>query len=294
MFLSVVAMFKNEALILEEWINHYIDQGVDHFYLINNGSTDDYLSKIKNFDCITIVNDNHWEKEYHNTAINKHFLGRVESEWVIICDIDEYIYSREGFSTIKEYLKSVTDNISKIWIPWKIFGSSDYIEQPPNVRKNFIMWENKVVNNLGYGKCICRVSDVVKFDIHNSVIKNGKTLKMIKNIGKNENQCANSIKKEPLHLNHYMHMSRYYYKYIKCMRGGGNSGYSIKYTMHTFNIFDKIYNSALDTELKNMIIGVEKREIKKRQLFNSINQISHYFKNIIIRFIEIINWFMSI
>ena len=42
-FLSTIAIFKNEEDILDEWIRHHLWQGVEHFYLINNGSTDNYL-----------------------------------------------------------------------------------------------------------------------------------------------------------------------------------------------------------------------------------------------------------
>ena len=41
-YLSIVAIFKNESWILKEWIEHYLNQGVDHFFLIDNGSTDNY------------------------------------------------------------------------------------------------------------------------------------------------------------------------------------------------------------------------------------------------------------
>ena len=56
--LAIVAMFKNESSILESWIEHYIKEGVQHFYLIDNGSTDDY-QKILNpyMDIITLVKD---------------------------------------------------------------------------------------------------------------------------------------------------------------------------------------------------------------------------------------------
>ena len=42
-YLSILAIFKNEAMNLKEWIEHYILNGVEHFYLINNGSTDNFL-----------------------------------------------------------------------------------------------------------------------------------------------------------------------------------------------------------------------------------------------------------
>ena len=31
-------MFKNESMIITEWIEHYLREGIDHFYLIDNGS----------------------------------------------------------------------------------------------------------------------------------------------------------------------------------------------------------------------------------------------------------------
>ena len=36
-------MFKNEAHIMKEFITHYLQQGVDHFIMIDNGSNDNYL-----------------------------------------------------------------------------------------------------------------------------------------------------------------------------------------------------------------------------------------------------------
>ena len=48
-FLSLYAIFKNESHILKEWILHYLEEGVEHFYLIDNGSTDDYKPIIEQF-----------------------------------------------------------------------------------------------------------------------------------------------------------------------------------------------------------------------------------------------------
>lgn len=50
--LSVLAIFKNETMIIEEWMNHYLNEGVEHFYLIDNGSSDDYEIKIQNINHI--------------------------------------------------------------------------------------------------------------------------------------------------------------------------------------------------------------------------------------------------
>ena len=39
-FLSVAAIMKNEKPYLKEWLEYHLLQGVEHFYLCDNGSTD--------------------------------------------------------------------------------------------------------------------------------------------------------------------------------------------------------------------------------------------------------------
>jgi len=38
---GVLAIMKNESLVLREWVDHYRWQGVDRIFLIDNGSDDD-------------------------------------------------------------------------------------------------------------------------------------------------------------------------------------------------------------------------------------------------------------
>jgi hypothetical protein len=40
-YFSILAIFKNETMNLKEWIEHYLWQGAEHFYLIDNGSDDE-------------------------------------------------------------------------------------------------------------------------------------------------------------------------------------------------------------------------------------------------------------
>jgi glycosyltransferase involved in cell wall biosynthesis len=45
--LSVGAIFKNESHSIREWIEHYIYRDVEHFYLIDDSSTDNTVEIIK-------------------------------------------------------------------------------------------------------------------------------------------------------------------------------------------------------------------------------------------------------
>ena len=42
-YLSVASIFKNESWGMKEWLDHYKFHGVDHVYLVNDFSTDNYL-----------------------------------------------------------------------------------------------------------------------------------------------------------------------------------------------------------------------------------------------------------
>jgi hypothetical protein len=42
-FLSTLSIAKNESMVIRDFIKHYQEQGVDHMYIIDNGSTDDTL-----------------------------------------------------------------------------------------------------------------------------------------------------------------------------------------------------------------------------------------------------------
>ena len=40
--LAVTAIFKNEGRYLKEWLDYHLFAGVEHFYLYNNDSSDNY------------------------------------------------------------------------------------------------------------------------------------------------------------------------------------------------------------------------------------------------------------
>ena len=139
-FLAVAATFKNEGHILLEWIQHYVNEGVEVFYLIDNGSTDngsDLLAHHVQQGLVQLFKD---DTRYAQVELmNKYLLPRKpEFEWLITADLDEFMYSRKGFPTIASYLRTLTSpRLAQIFIPWKMFGSSGHIEQPASVIQGF-------------------------------------------------------------------------------------------------------------------------------------------------------------
>jgi len=172
--LTIISMFKNESMILEEWVKYYIDQGVEHFYLIDNGSNDHYETKINKYmDKITLIKDdfrvkpntNYKLKLYDNNKkryvfknvhngsgnkihtqcllSNKYFLKKIKKKsiWTMYIDCDEYIYAPESKS-INNLLINLDKNnkyneITDIFVPWKRFGSNNLDKQPKSIINGF-------------------------------------------------------------------------------------------------------------------------------------------------------------
>ena len=164
--ISVLSMFKNEGMIIKDWIEHYLREGIEHFYLIDNGSTDDYYEKIKIYDeYITLTKDpTRLPKGTQTYLFNKIYLQKIksESEWIIFCDIDEYIYARNGNNQLMDALNKLPLYVEKIWLPWKCFGSNGNKNQPNNIIKSFTKRKEGYTKNEGLGKTICRTANLEK------------------------------------------------------------------------------------------------------------------------------------
>lgn len=246
--LALVGIFKNEGHILEEWIQHYIREGVDIFYLIDNGSTDNYIDKIQPYINSGKVVLNIDDTKYQQSLLyNKYYLDVCkQSAWTIVVDLDEFLYSRNGFNTIKEYLNSVNTSICRIMIPWKMYGSNGFINQPEEVIQSFTKRQQYTNNYNINTKTIVRGNALIRLDIHNSYVKNDNTI--------NGNMRINEkiLHSSNLHLNHYAIQSIDFFTKIKMTRGDVN--YKNSNNVRNFEYFQKYdHNDIVDDELKNKI-----------------------------------------
>jgi len=278
MSLCLVAMFLNESHILTEWIAHYLNQGVDKIFLVDNGSTDSYYSILHPYIStgkVDLVLDN--KKHAQTELYNKHFLHKCRAyEWVIVCDLDEFIYGRKYCNSIKDFLSKVHPSFSQIFIPWKMFGSNGYDtmaqEQPSSVISNF----TKRINNDDirhnrfrsfiyrghikyiYSKTIIRTKYLLKFDVHCSHTSNNKymTSYVLPNnhIHPNKNFVEineNIIENSALHLNHYAIQSLNWFMKVKATRGDINS--SNNENVRNIEYFKEYnFNDIDDNELSNI------------------------------------------
>lgn len=255
----LLAIFKNESHILEEWIKHYINEGIDKFILIDNNSSDKYeliISPYINLGLVTLIKDKRMWSQI--IQYNDHIDKCKMFDWLITCDLDEFIYSRKNFKTIKCFLNSLDNNVAQICIPWKMFGSNNYNtlnkKQPKNVVSNFTRRANYITHQDIPCKSIVRTKYLKKIGIHEHYINRGIYYNNIKNtknyirdfVESNENILNNSY----LHCNHYCIQSLDWFMRIKVTRGDATdkAHHHIR-NMEYFKKYDTECNNKLDIEL---------------------------------------------
>ena len=272
MSLCLLTMFKNESHIMKEFISHYLKQGVDHFIMIDNGSNDNYLEMLTPYlSYINLIIDT--EKHAQIKCYNKQKELCKKYDWVIVCDMDEFIYARKDFKTIKQYLCTLDDSISQVLIPWKIFGSNGYNtinqSQPESVIQHFtkrinynkshgfqgVIKQNE--NKYSFVKSIVRTKYLIEFRVHSHITNNiiissdhNKDFIEDSQFSKiNENILENSY----LHLNHYPIQSFEWFMRIKATRGDVHSN-DTEYVRNEsyFYSFDSVSNDIVDLELSNI------------------------------------------
>lgn len=127
---SVCAIFKNEAPYLHEWIefNHLV--GIDHFYLYNNNSTDNYYSILAPYIDSGLVTLIDWPNNQQQMEAYKDGIKRFSSQtkWIGFIDIDEFIVPKST-DNIYDFLKAFEKNRGAVKIYWKLFGSSGHIDR---------------------------------------------------------------------------------------------------------------------------------------------------------------------
>jgi len=209
-YVSVGAVFKQEAHALREWIEHYLWLGVDRIYLIDDGSTDDYVSQMEPY-MDMVVYQRHTvasERFGRQGKIYDACLRGLPSEWLLIVDLDEFLYSPTR-QDLKTFLRSYA-SYNQILIPWRVFGSGGLIEQPASLVQGFRRRASKGdtlrINRTPY-KAVVRVKAVVRYSVH-------------------AHSCCGTTFELPFSsdwvLNHYMIQSLRYYLDVKCTRGSAN------------------------------------------------------------------------
>lgn len=137
--LVICAVFQDESFFLKEWLEFHKLQGVQHFYLYDNLSSDPYYSILRPYIESGEVELFHWPAEAKNQAdylnlvqlpVYNHALSITQgtSRWVAFLDLDEFLFSVK-YDTLTDLLRSY-EEYAALGVNWQVFGTS-WIDRIP-------------------------------------------------------------------------------------------------------------------------------------------------------------------
>lgn len=161
--ISICAIFKNESSFLKEWVEYHEMLGIEHFFLYNNNSEDDYLAVLKPYIDKGLVTLIDWPYDQGQITAYKHFYEtyRHETQWVSFLDIDEFFCPRYK-NNLLEWLKTM-DKYPVIVVYWRMFGTSGKLEHDYSklvIEQYTVSWDHLY----HCGKCLVNTDyDIASF-----------------------------------------------------------------------------------------------------------------------------------
>ena len=240
-YLSVGAIFRNESDSIVEWIKHYMYHGVEHFYLINDNSDDDTVSKLQLFIEKGFVTLYHSQEPYYlgrqRNLYNQYILPHLkqkETQWLLMVDLDEYVWSPLSIR-IDYSLRNHCHSLGQIQMRQYLYGSNGYDAQPNGIVKNFTKRASEPVNCYKY--FVNSNFEFTSLNIHHAdfLIEDYKTDASVFII----------IDTNYFAFNHYSCQSIEFWKKVKCTRGDGDA--YLERDMSRFHELDK--NEVEDVRL---------------------------------------------
>jgi hypothetical protein len=132
--IALVAIVKDEARYISEWIAFHANLGVRSIYIYDNGSTDETVALAQGGRLLADVRVIPWmnfgrhiriqTSAYNHAAAN---FGR-RYRWMMFLDVDEFVFPKEG-GDLNETMAAY-EGLPAVSFPWQMFGPSGHRRRP--------------------------------------------------------------------------------------------------------------------------------------------------------------------
>ncbi len=173
--LSVATMFRDEAPRFVEWIEYHRMVGVEHFWLYNDRSTDNYAEVLKPYIEDGTVEVFNWVPSSNVSYISNQVSvcrdalkkAKNSTEWFAFIDIDEFLLPVQE-KTVTECLNKHFSQAAGIYVNWHHFGTGGiFLKDGESMLMRLTACGHKLHPTNGIGKSIVRPEHVRNDDAWN-------------------------------------------------------------------------------------------------------------------------------
>jgi hypothetical protein len=223
-------MFQDEAPYLKEWIEFHRLMGVQHFYLYNNNSDDNFLEVLDPYISRGIVDliewsrpnkEDYWiedQKRAYNDCIKK---CEKQVTWLAIVDIDEFIVPVKDNDLIS-FLSGFDGEpyLGAIRINWQLYGTSGLKQiQKDKLLIESLIWKaptNYVTEDIphnGIVKSIVRPCAIKLYRAHEGDLKEN-----FYSLPSSEPTRFQDVRVNEIRINHYWTRAEDFFYTVKIRR----------------------------------------------------------------------------
>lgn len=154
-------------LYLKEWVDFHKNQGVQHFYLYDNFSQDNFrevLSDDINSGTIEIIpwnfhhsNFDEWRACQQSAYTHCGVTFKNETKWCAFIDTDEFLFCPDG-KKINCFLKNYK-KYQQLLVSWVLYGTGGVKKSPTDLLHKILLFRTSNPN-YSWQKCITRLDSM--------------------------------------------------------------------------------------------------------------------------------------
>lgn len=238
--LAIVAIAKNEADYIKEWVAFHKAVGIDHIILYDNDSTDGMRDQIEDFikEEFVIYNTISGSLQQYNAYNNALSRYGKKFKYMAFIDCDEFLFPvnhNESVVSVIDKFFERDSNLGGVVVNWAMYGSSGFEKKPEGFLIQNFLYRADLPKGKGTSvvKTICRPELVKKYsNPHYPVYKMGIHAVSC-STGTIVPLWENTIEEyKGLRLNHYFTKSKE--EWIRRREGVGRADLSSKRTIDEF------------------------------------------------------------
>ncbi len=233
---SIAAMFRDEARFLKEWIEYHRLIGVEHFYLYNDNSRDNFKEVLNPYikagvvelfdNPKTILSRGDFRKILFQTLMEAAGKAKGISKWIAFIDIDEFIFPVADKSL--PHFLSRYEKYGAVTINWQVFGTSNLkrLKDDQLMIEQLVFRAEKNYFMNHYFKSIVQVQylDLTAQDSYNHIfpLLEGRITVNVNEVPMTGFQIDETIPIDKIRIHHYFSRDEQFLEEVKLKRPNAN------------------------------------------------------------------------